>query len=426
MKIFLKRFLLTALVCTVLLTCAYAADFTHCADAMKDMGLFRGTQNGYELDRAPTRAEAAVMLVRLLGAEEEASSLAYSAPYTDVADWAKPYVQYLHDKKLTKGTGTTTFGYSEKCTAGQYATFLLRALGYSDSDGGDFTYSEALEFAREKGVVDELNCNETEFLRDHVAAMSYTALATTVKSGGADLLTTLVKSGAVADAKGLDEHFSAYRDMAKNMSKLAKAEKLSMNTEMTSEFTISGEKYMTSVQNFEYAAERNTENPDMSKASYVGEITSSEAPDMSKTVAVKYYYSDGCIYSDVNGEKSKNEAPFADALKACGVVSFAEKLDPICAFSSIEKKASTGGTATYTAEYAEFMFKKTSADSKILDMKMTLLERASNPAQITLDTKLSITADGKEYGASVVYKNTSIDISGKAKVYLPSDLGNYL
>ena len=61
---------------TALLTVpAFAAEDTACAERLEALGLFRGTEAGYELDRAPTRAEAGVMLVRLLGTEEEAQAL---------------------------------------------------------------------------------------------------------------------------------------------------------------------------------------------------------------------------------------------------------------------------------------------------------------------------------------------------------------
>ena len=36
---------------------AGAANFTNCADRLKDVGLFQGTNQGYQLDKAPTRAE---------------------------------------------------------------------------------------------------------------------------------------------------------------------------------------------------------------------------------------------------------------------------------------------------------------------------------------------------------------------------------
>ena len=57
---------------------AGAANFTNCADRLKDVGLFQGTNPGYQLDKAPTRAEASAMLVRLLGKEAEAEKLTYT------------------------------------------------------------------------------------------------------------------------------------------------------------------------------------------------------------------------------------------------------------------------------------------------------------------------------------------------------------
>ena len=93
----------TALAASMTVSAA-AANFTHCADALYQMGLFKGTDSGYALDRAPTRAEAAVMLVRMLGSEKEAESNTYTTPFTDVPQWADPYVGWLYEKGLTAGT----------------------------------------------------------------------------------------------------------------------------------------------------------------------------------------------------------------------------------------------------------------------------------------------------------------------------------
>lgn len=43
------------------------------------------------------------MLVRLLGKEAEAEKLTYTAPFTDLKGWEKPYVQYLYDNGLANG-----------------------------------------------------------------------------------------------------------------------------------------------------------------------------------------------------------------------------------------------------------------------------------------------------------------------------------
>lgn len=78
----MKR-ILTVLAATLLLTAAMAgtasaSSYDSVAEELSAIGVFRGTAGGFELDRAPTRSEAAIMLVRLYGAEDEAKT-AYEA-----------------------------------------------------------------------------------------------------------------------------------------------------------------------------------------------------------------------------------------------------------------------------------------------------------------------------------------------------------
>ena len=96
----MKR-ILTILAATLLLTAAMAgtasaSSYDSVAEELSAIGVFRGTAGGFELDRAPTRSEAAIMLVRLYGAEDEAKA-AYEAgeismPFTDVSETAAPSV----------------------------------------------------------------------------------------------------------------------------------------------------------------------------------------------------------------------------------------------------------------------------------------------------------------------------------------------
>ena len=79
------------------------------AEALSTIGVFRGTGNGFALDRAPTRLEAAAMLVRLYGAEEAAQTAFENGkighPFTDVSGWAEPYIAWLYANSLTRGVG---------------------------------------------------------------------------------------------------------------------------------------------------------------------------------------------------------------------------------------------------------------------------------------------------------------------------------
>jgi len=177
--------LLLALVMLVAIvpTAAAAEDeATVAADALYALGLFQGTGEGedgkpiYDLDRAPTRHEAVTMLVRILGKEEEALSGTWDMPFTDVANWAKPYVGYAYANGLTSGTSDTTYSGNNTVTATQYLTFVLRALGY-DSER-DFKWNKAWELSDEIGLTDgRYNADTTEFLRGDVAIISYNSLS---------------------------------------------------------------------------------------------------------------------------------------------------------------------------------------------------------------------------------------------------------
>ena len=194
--------LITALVLTVslMVMSVTAANFGSLADELKGLNLFQGTEAGYELDRAPTRAEAGVMLVRLLGKEEKAKADYVKGtttnPFADVPDWAAPYVAYLFQNGLVNGTTETTYSPDELCSAQMFCTFALRTLGYSDKAGGDFTYQDALVYAKQVGIVDDLLLSG-DFMRDQLAAISYNTLGTSVKGGKVLLLESLMDSGAI-------------------------------------------------------------------------------------------------------------------------------------------------------------------------------------------------------------------------------------
>jgi len=105
----------------------YPGDTEAQAQMLHDLGLFQGTDEGFQLDKPMTRAQAAVMLVRLLGEEQTALSAKNTHPFTDVPPWADAYIGWLYQNGLTKGTSATTYGSSRRITCHQYSTFLTRA-----------------------------------------------------------------------------------------------------------------------------------------------------------------------------------------------------------------------------------------------------------------------------------------------------------
>jgi hypothetical protein len=184
------------------------------AENLRALGLFQGVganEDGtpdFALDRAPTRQEAITMLVRLLGKEAEARAGEWETPFTDVDEWAKPYVGYAFENSLTRGTGATTFGGGDLISAAAYLTFVLRALGYDDS-AGDFEWDKAWELTDELGITDgEYNAeNNTSFLRGNVVSISFDVLDATMKGSEVTLGETLIEAGVFtqedAEAVGL-------------------------------------------------------------------------------------------------------------------------------------------------------------------------------------------------------------------------------
>ena len=424
----------------VLSVCALAGDFEHYADSLNELGLFKGTDKGYELEREPTRVEAGVMLVRLLGAEEEALSLSYSAPFNDVYDWAKPYVQYLYDKGLTKGMSETKFGYSEKCTAQQYATFLLRALGYSDGEGGDFTYADAIAFAREKGVADAVNCNENKiFLRDNVVAMSWTALGVSPKSGEASLLAKLNSIGAIKDMKGYDKKFTELSDFLTSLETLDE-NKISGDLNLSVEVFNDGAPIGVTTQKVKTTSEVNTESVDKSKLSYVGEIEVKVNDEYAETMgipenqrytkqAVEYYYVDGVYYFNIDGLKVKTALSFEEAVSSVSSVQLRPGTIPASGIEALTATKKSDGSITYNVKLAA------AAMSNILDVTTNVKYDAIAYAFTVkdgkaVDYKVDVTISQINEGVvqTVVTKGTLTNIkSGDGvRVKLPSDVDKYV
>lgn len=163
-----------------------ASDSQTAADRLRTLGLFQGTEQGDELDRPLTRAEAAVMLVRLLGRTADIAD-APASPFTDLSDWAAPYVDWLYADGLTHGAGTAVYCPDAPISYDQYALFLGRALGFDDS-----------ATATGSGVVsagDYLARRGQPITRGEAAELSEQALGHVVATGRETLAEQLIARG---------------------------------------------------------------------------------------------------------------------------------------------------------------------------------------------------------------------------------------
>lgn len=197
-EVFCIKRLITAVILCIWTVCAcaavYAADPVDYADSLCSIGLFRGTENGYEIQKPLTRGEGAVMLLRLLELETAAEESGGTSPFTD-GGWAEPYIGYAYQQGLVKGMSETEFGTQQPMTSGQYAVMLLRALGFED--GKDFTYNEAAAvFGALAGTgVDGTNRNID---RGEAARLSWAALGAK-KDDGEPLYKQLMTEGVFTE-----------------------------------------------------------------------------------------------------------------------------------------------------------------------------------------------------------------------------------
>ena len=196
------------------------------ASRLKELGMFMGIgvrgdgTTEFDLDRAPSRAEAVVMLVRSIGKGTEAAQYPKTHPFTDVPQWADGYISYAYDNGLTSGISNTLFDSNAPVSAEMYLTFALRALGYSDGggnvekSGGDFDWDSPWALAAWCGILPPY-INIDGFTRADVVNVTCAALYANQKDTQNALYKRLISenafSGELFDAIFPADPFLDYR-----------------------------------------------------------------------------------------------------------------------------------------------------------------------------------------------------------------------
>ena len=179
---------------------SYKPLYAHYAGMLWEQGLFLGSAGSFDLDQPLSRAAGVVMTLRILGKAEAAAAWKGSLTFTDVPDWAVPYVGYAVESGITNGYSAQTFGSNDAMTAAQFLTFTLRAMGYQD--GVDFTWSAAYDKALSIGLIGapchSQYSRSNLFVRDNAAMIAYNALFTAPTQAGTLLGDTIAMPGRPA------------------------------------------------------------------------------------------------------------------------------------------------------------------------------------------------------------------------------------
>ncbi len=196
MKKILAIVLTVALMLSAVSVFAYDASEAQLkADTLNTLGLFKGTDKGYELEKPLTRLEALIMLIRLSGNELNAlyPEEEIEHPFTDAPDWegAESYMAYGYHNKITAGVSETEFAPDAEASLQMFVTFVLRALGYEENVWENW---EALGTAA--GIIGEAT-DKTSFLRGDAAIISRAALDATLNNTDKTLKEQLIENGTI-------------------------------------------------------------------------------------------------------------------------------------------------------------------------------------------------------------------------------------
>lgn len=176
-----------AVCCISASAAANGIDAVSAADALHELGLLQGVGTNadgsvnFALDNSLTRAQSITQVVRFLGAEKDATGKTNSHPFTDLAQWAVPYISYAYANGITQGVSATKFDGDSPMSDYAFLTAILRVLGYKDSEG-DFVWNNPYELANEVGLIRSVAPNKN-FKRGDAFVICYNALTATPKSG---------------------------------------------------------------------------------------------------------------------------------------------------------------------------------------------------------------------------------------------------
>lgn len=157
------------------------ADYFEAVEMLAELGIVKGDDEGnFNPDSTIIRAEAATMICRLLGVEEEALQITETV-FTDVpADyWGVGYITKCVELGIINGHGDGTFGPLDPVTYEQMVKMLVCAWGYEAlaKEAGGYP-NGYMQIASETGMTtDVVALQDRPLPRSEVAKLVYNTLS---------------------------------------------------------------------------------------------------------------------------------------------------------------------------------------------------------------------------------------------------------
>ena len=142
-------------------------------EVLQAVGIMTGDQNGnFNPDGSITRNEMAVIMAHLLNLDYD--YYRGTNPFTDVPEWAAPYVAACAAEGVVAGIGNGQYGGNQKVTAAQASLMVMKALGYfqnAEDFGSDWQVA-TIRQASYINLFDQINASaESALTRGQVAQL---------------------------------------------------------------------------------------------------------------------------------------------------------------------------------------------------------------------------------------------------------------
>ena len=142
-------------------------------EVLQAVGIMTGDQNGnFNPDGSITRNEMAVIMAHLLNLDYD--YYRGTNPFTDVPEWAAPYVAACAAEGVVAGIGNGQYGGDNKVTAAEASLMIMKALGYFQN-AEDFGTDWQVATIRQASYIDlfkNINANaESALTRGQVAQL---------------------------------------------------------------------------------------------------------------------------------------------------------------------------------------------------------------------------------------------------------------
>lgn len=188
---------------------AAPADINTIAKALNRLNILQGDNGDYKLGNMISRAEAATLIIRMLGKEDYVRQNEAQLKYVKYADvtaniWYAPYVGYCTLNNIMGGYPDGRFAPTEFTTEKQFLKMALCALGYEYNT--DFDWSNVYQKAYAEGIVTgdsyaSRTEDDTNYLRAAAATVVYRALNTFKKGTRTKMVYTLEDEGLFTAAE---------------------------------------------------------------------------------------------------------------------------------------------------------------------------------------------------------------------------------